>query len=173
MQYLAIRYTDRLADAGAVVSVGSRGDSYDNALAETTIGLLKTELIGRQGPWQSAEQVELAMLGWIDWYNQRRLHSACGHRPSTKPNMTTSRPTPPSRPSCPRPWQRPALPLQPGNPPSTNHGAVQSSVLLKIHAKCLDGEDGHLRRRVEVALRHEACRDGHERQDDGEASPTP
>jgi putative transposase len=80
-QYLAIRYTERLAEAGAVTSVGSRGDSYDNALAESTIGLYKTELIRRRGPWRSLDDVELATLEWVDWYNHRRLHSACDHRP--------------------------------------------------------------------------------------------
>jgi putative transposase len=80
-QYLAIRYTERLAEAGAVTSVGSRGDSYDNALAESTIGLYKTELIRRRGPWGNLDDVELATLEWVDWYNHRRLHSACDHRP--------------------------------------------------------------------------------------------
>ena len=80
-QYLSIRYTERLAEAGAVTSVGSRGDSFDNALAETTIGLYKTELIRRRGPWRSIDDLELATLEWVDWYNQRRLHSACDHRP--------------------------------------------------------------------------------------------
>jgi putative transposase len=80
-QYTAIRYTDRLAEAGATPSIGSRGDSYDNALAESTIGLFKTELINRHGPWRSVEQVELAVLEWIDWYNARRLHGALGDIP--------------------------------------------------------------------------------------------
>jgi putative transposase len=66
-QYLAIRYTDRLADAGAVTSVGSRGDSYDNALAESTIGLYKTELVRRRGPWRGIDDLELATLEWVDW----------------------------------------------------------------------------------------------------------
>jgi len=70
-QYLAIRYTERLAEAGAVRSVGSRGDSYDNALAETVVGLYKTELIRRHGPWRQLEQVELATAAWVDWWNQR------------------------------------------------------------------------------------------------------
>jgi len=65
-QYLAIRYTERLAEAGAVTSVGSRGDSYDNALAETIIGLYKTELIRRRGPWKGIDQVEYATLEWVD-----------------------------------------------------------------------------------------------------------
>ena len=80
-QYTAIRYTDRLAEAGATPSVGTRGDSFDNALAESTIGLFKTELIARHGPWRSVEQVELAVLEWIDWYNARRLHGALGDIP--------------------------------------------------------------------------------------------
>jgi putative transposase len=81
VQYLAIRYTERLADAGAVTSVGSRGDSYDNALAETTIGLFKTEVIARRGPWRSLAQVEAALAAWVDWYNHRRLHGACDNIP--------------------------------------------------------------------------------------------
>jgi putative transposase len=81
VQYLAIRYTERLADAGAVTSVGSRGDSYDNALAETTIGLYKTELVRRRGPWRGIDDLELATLEWVDWYNHRRLHSACDNLP--------------------------------------------------------------------------------------------
>lgn len=81
VQYLAIRYTERLADAGAVCSVGSRGDSYDNALAESVIGLYKTELIRKQGPWRSFEQVELATARWVEWYNQRRLHSSIADVP--------------------------------------------------------------------------------------------
>jgi putative transposase len=81
VQYLAIRYTERLADAGAVRSVGSRGDSYDNALAESVVGLFKTELIRMKGPWRTLEQVELATAEWIDWYNNRRLHSSIGDQP--------------------------------------------------------------------------------------------
>ncbi len=84
VQYLAIRYTDRLAEAGAVTSVGSRGDSYDNALAETVMGLYKTELIRRRGPWRTAEQVELATAEWVDWWNRRRLHSGAGNLPPTE-----------------------------------------------------------------------------------------
>lgn len=81
VQYLAIRYTERLADAGAVRSVGSRGDSYDNALAESVVGLFKTELIRMKGPWRTLEQVELAAAEWIDWYNNRRLHTSIGDLP--------------------------------------------------------------------------------------------
>jgi putative transposase len=80
-QYLAIRSTQRLAEAGAVASVGSGGDSYDNALAEAVNGLYKAELIGRRGPWRTAEQVELATLAWVQWWNQRRLHGAIGDIP--------------------------------------------------------------------------------------------
>jgi putative transposase len=80
-QYTAIRYTERLEEAGITPSVGSRGDSYDNALAESVNGLFKTELIGPRRPGRSVEQVEVAMLEWIDWYNHRRLHSALGDIP--------------------------------------------------------------------------------------------
>ena len=80
-QYLSIRYTQRLAEEGAVASVGSKGDSYDNALAEAVNGLYKAELIRRQGPWRTVEQVELATLAWVQWWNQRRLHGAIGDIP--------------------------------------------------------------------------------------------
>ncbi len=81
VQYLSIRYTERLAEADAVSSVGSRGDSYDNALAETVNGLYKAELINRQGPWRLVDQVELATAEWVAFWNTRRLHSACGDVP--------------------------------------------------------------------------------------------
>jgi transposase InsO family protein len=81
VQYLSIRYTERLAEAEAVGSVGSKGDSYDNALAETVNGLDKAELIHRAGPWRSVEQVELATAEWVDFWNTRRLHEACGDLP--------------------------------------------------------------------------------------------
>jgi putative transposase len=80
-QYLAIRYTERLADAGIEPSVGSRGDSYDNALAETIIGLYKAEVIERRGPWRSFESVEFATLRWADWFNNRRLFGPIGYVP--------------------------------------------------------------------------------------------
>jgi hypothetical protein len=80
-QYLAIRSTERLAEAGAVTSVGSRGDSYDNALAETIIGLYKTELVHRRGPWKGIDQVEYATLEWVDWLNHRRLLEPIGYVP--------------------------------------------------------------------------------------------
>jgi putative transposase len=77
-QYLAIRYTERLAQAGAVASVGSRGDSYDNALAESFNGLYKTELIRHRGPWRGLEDVEYATLEYVDWFNHRRIHGELG-----------------------------------------------------------------------------------------------
>jgi putative transposase len=80
-QYLSIRYTERLAEAGAVASVGSRGDSFDNALAETIIGLYKTELIRRHGPWKGMDEVEYATLEWVDWFNHRRLLEPIGYVP--------------------------------------------------------------------------------------------
>jgi len=80
-QYLAIRYADALAAAGAVASVGSVGDSYDNALAESTIGQLKAELIYRRGPWRTIEQLEFALLEYLDWWNHRRLHGQIGMIP--------------------------------------------------------------------------------------------
>jgi putative transposase len=78
-QYLSIKYTERLADAGIDTSVGSVGDSYDNALAESIIGLFKTEVINFLGPWKSVGQVEWETLKWVDWYNTERLHSAIGY----------------------------------------------------------------------------------------------
>jgi putative transposase len=81
VQYLSIRYTQRLADEGVVNSVGSKGDSYDNALAEAVNSLYKFELIYRRGPWRSVTDVELATLAWVDWWNNRRVHSATGGLP--------------------------------------------------------------------------------------------
>ena len=81
VQYLSIRYTERLAAAGAVASVGSKGDSYDNALAESFNGVFKAELIHRRGPWKSAEDLEWATLTYIDWFNNRRLHGEIGMLP--------------------------------------------------------------------------------------------
>ncbi len=81
VQYLAIRYTERLADAGAVTSVGSRGDSYDNALAESFHGLFKAELIHQDGPWSRLEDVEFATLDYVDFFNHRRRHGEIGMVP--------------------------------------------------------------------------------------------
>jgi len=80
-QYLSIRYTERLAEAGIERSVGSVGDSYDNALAESVISLFKTEVIRRRGPWRSIDEVEIAVLEWVDWYNNRRLLGPIGYVP--------------------------------------------------------------------------------------------
>ena len=81
VQYLSIRYTERLAEAEIEPSVGSIGDSYDNALAETIIGLYKTEVIRRRGPWRNLEEVEFATLEWVDWFNNRRLFGPIGNIP--------------------------------------------------------------------------------------------
>jgi transposase InsO family protein len=81
VQYLSIRYSERLAEAGIEPSVGSVGDSYDNALAETIIGLFKTEVIRHCGPWRNLEEVEFAVLEWVDWFNHRRLLSSIGDIP--------------------------------------------------------------------------------------------
>jgi len=80
-QYVSIRYTERLAEAGIDPSVGSKGDSYDNALAETINGLYKAELIHRRGPWKSVESVELATLEWVSWFNHQRLMEPLGYIP--------------------------------------------------------------------------------------------
>jgi putative transposase len=80
-QYLSIRYTDRLTENGVTASVGSVGDSYDNALAETVIGLFKAEVIYARGPWRSLEAVEYATLEWVDWFNHRRLLEPIGYLP--------------------------------------------------------------------------------------------
>jgi putative transposase len=80
-QYLSIRYTERLAEAGIEPSVGSVGDSYDNALAETINGLYKAEVIHRRGPWRNFEAVEFATLTWVDWFNHRRLLEPIGNIP--------------------------------------------------------------------------------------------
>ena len=81
VQYLSIRYTERLAEAGIEPSVGSKGDSYDNALAESVIGLFKTEVIRRRGPWRSMEDVEFATLEWVWWFNHHRLLEPIGYIP--------------------------------------------------------------------------------------------
>jgi transposase InsO family protein len=97
-QYLAIRYTERLAEAGAVTSVGSRGDSFDNALAETIIGLYKTELVRRRGPWKGLDEVEYATLEWVDWFNHRRLLEPIGYVPPAEFEATFQREEDPSDP---------------------------------------------------------------------------
>jgi len=84
VQYLSIRYTERLAEAGIETSVGTRGDSYDNALAESVIGLYKTEVIRKDGPWKSLEDVEFATLVWADWFNNSRLLEPIGYVPPSE-----------------------------------------------------------------------------------------
>lgn len=95
-QYLSIRYTERLGEAGIEPSVGSVGDSYDNALAETINGLFKAEVIHRRGPWRSFEAVEYATLEWVDWFNHRRLLEPIGNIPpaEAKANYHTALETP-------------------------------------------------------------------------------
>jgi putative transposase len=81
VQYRAIRYNQRLAEAGAVASVGSKGDSYDNAMAEAFNSLYKAELVRNKGPWRGLDDLEMATVEYIDWYNNRRLHGELGHVP--------------------------------------------------------------------------------------------
>jgi putative transposase len=103
-QYTAIRYANRLADAGAVASIGSVGDSYDNALAESVIGLYKTECMHRDGPWRGTDDLELATLSWVDWFNTTRLHSSLGYLPPIEYENNYYRPT------IPLPQPRPGEP---------------------------------------------------------------
>lgn len=101
-QYVSVSYTERLAEIGAQPSIGSIGDSFDNAMAETVNGLYKTELIRRQAPWRNAEHVELATLAWVEWFNNQRLHSELGDIPPAefeanyyaRPRAQTKVPTP-------------------------------------------------------------------------------
>jgi len=88
VQYLSMRYTERLADAGIAPSVGSRGDAYDNAVAESVIGLYKAEVIGRRDRWQTLEAVEFATLRWVDWFNHRRLLGPIGFVPPAEHEAT-------------------------------------------------------------------------------------
>jgi len=80
-QYTSIRYTERLAEAGIAPSVGSAGDAYDNAMAESVIGLYKTEVIRHEGPWKNLDGVEYGTLEWVDWFNHRRLLEPIGYLP--------------------------------------------------------------------------------------------
>jgi putative transposase len=80
-QYTSIRYSNRLADAGAVASIGTVADSYDNAEAESLIGLYKTECTKPEGPWRGTDDLELATLSWVCWFNENRLHSSLGYAP--------------------------------------------------------------------------------------------
>jgi putative transposase len=97
VQYVAIRYTERLAANGVVNSVGSRGDRYDNAMAETINGLHKTELVRNRGPWRGLEDLEHATLEWVDWFNHRRLFGELGHVPPAEFETNHYRQTVPSQ----------------------------------------------------------------------------
>lgn len=83
-QYTSFRFTQHLIDSGIDASIGTIGDALDNALAESAIGLYKTELIKPRGPWHNKRDVEIATAAWVEWYNNRRLHEACGYRPPTE-----------------------------------------------------------------------------------------
>jgi putative transposase len=83
-QYTSIRYSERVADAGAVASIGTVGDSYDNAQAESLIGLYKLECVRHEGPWRGVDDLELGTLNWVHWFNEHRLHSALGHVPPSE-----------------------------------------------------------------------------------------
>ncbi len=97
-QYTSIAYTERLAEAGIDASIGTTGDSYDNALAETINGLYKTELIKPRGPWRTADHVEIATLEWVDWFNHRRLYEHCGDVPQPNSRPPTTVTTEPGKP---------------------------------------------------------------------------
>jgi len=90
VQYRAIRYTQRLAETDAVASVGSKGDSYDNALAEAFNSLFKAELIRNKGPWTGINDVEIAVAEYVDWFNNRRLHGELGHVPPAEYEATAA-----------------------------------------------------------------------------------
>lgn len=96
-QYTSIRYSNRLADAGAVASIGTVGDSYDNALAESVIGLYKAECVRHEGPVRTVDDLELRTLTWVHWFNQIRLHSALGHVPPVEYEQAHNRQISPQR----------------------------------------------------------------------------
>jgi putative transposase len=124
-QYVSIKYTERLAEAGIEPSVGSVGDSYDNALAETINGLYKAEVIHRRGPWRSYEAVEYATLEWVDWFNNRRLLEPIGNIPPP------SKPRPPTMPRSRRPlWRRDSNHQASGKPGAvhTPTGTIVSAI---------------------------------------------
>ncbi len=131
-QYVSIKYTERLVEAGVEPSVGSVGDSYDNALAETINGLYKAEVIHRRGPWRSFEAVEFATLEWVDWFNNRRLMEPIGNIPRRKPRNAT---TPCWKNQL---WRRDSNEMASGKP-----GAVQANVedwlkyLIEVHMRPL------------------------------------
>ncbi len=99
VQYLAIRHTERLAEAGAVASVGSKGDSYDNAMAEAFNSLFKAELVRNRGPWNTIDDLEIAVAEYIDWFNFRRLHGEIGLVPPVEYETTHHSTTLPEQPA--------------------------------------------------------------------------
>jgi transposase InsO family protein len=113
-QYTSIRYSDRLAEEAIAASIGSVGDSYDNAMAEALNGTFKAELVTLHGPWKTRRQLEIVIIEWIDWYNASRLHREIGSRPSS-----TRLTGPFSKP-------RPVWP-DPNNPHCTDPGVAQSA----------------------------------------------
>ncbi len=113
-QYTSIRYSARLADAGALASIGTVGDSYDNALAESAIGLYKTECTQPEGPWRGVDDLELATLDWVSWFNTTRIHSSIGDVPPIEFENNYYRQIKPASSRCRE------------NSPSTKPGAIQS-----------------------------------------------
>ena len=142
VQYLAIRYTERLADAGAVTSVGSRGDSYDNALAEFFNGLYKAELIRKDGPWTGLDDVEFATLEYIDWFNHSAFtpSSACARRPSSRPRTMIR-----SRPPWPLPNNQSLYETRGGS--VGGQGQVGDAESVKPGSRCRRGRGGAAARR--------------------------
>ncbi len=124
-QYVSIKYTERLAEAGIEPSVGSVGDSYDNALAETINGLYKAEVIHRRGPWRSFEAVEYATLEWVDWFNHRRLLEPIGNIRLLKPKSNIMLPRTTSI------WQRDSQPMASGK---TRRGSQRLTIHLPSKA---------------------------------------
>ena len=105
-QYLSLAYTDRLAELGIAPSVGSRGDSYDNALAEAVNAAYKTELINRGKPWRCIDHVELSTAEWVFWYNEERLHEALGYVPPAEYEAALTEHLTPREPANPGPRNR-------------------------------------------------------------------
>ena len=127
-QYLSIRYTNRLTEAGIEPSVGSVGDSYDNALAESVIGLYKTELIHKRAPWKDLDQVEYATLEYVDWFNHRRLLEPIGDIPPAEKEANYHREQEPS----PASWTQ--VKHSPANPVRFTAGRSPAPVPAAAHA---------------------------------------
>ena len=140
-QYVSIKYTERLAEAGVEPSVGSVGDIYDNALAETINGLYKAEVIHRRGPWRSFEAVEFATLEWVDWFNNRRLLEPIGNIPPAEAEeryyaMLDN-----------QPWQRDSNEMASGKPGAVHESEFASLIGFlpgsELNARLLDGKTRH------------------------------